>query len=259
MDNLHKPHIKFPGFTETLPYKYPKKAILPSILVAEQNRAIHGNMLLHQLAAIREQFQIDVEIETPENIVRDDVVYVEFTSEWGKELKFESLDQDSKRKHDFQLLNVKREERDIEGEIENKYTATLLVRETGISTFIEKINEYLTENIFQKDKHTGERVDTGNAKNYSLINNIQSIQLATLKAFWTDAPEIPFPNTEASIWWEVWFRKTADDVQRMARVFQNLQQVNCVIGAAELELIEHKSETDKGHCKSISTVFITVG
>ncbi|MCD6013516.1 MAG: hypothetical protein K0Q79_3378 [Flavipsychrobacter sp.] len=247
MANDPKPHLKLDdGYNQSLPYQYPRIARGPGFIVAERTRAIHGEALKAQLNAIREEFQIQRETEIPENLIRDDVVYVEFTSEWGYDLKFESLDKDTTRNTDYQLLNVRKEQRENNDQIEYRYHATVLVKENGVSSFISKVDQYLTQNIISIDRATGARTDTGNPKNYKLLNNIQVVRLATLRAFWTDAPEIPFPETDQSIWWEVWFRKTADDDVRMANVFQNLQQVGCTIGQSELELAEHRVRLVKG-------------
>ncbi len=247
MANDPKPHIKLKdGYHQNLPYQYPRAGGGSTFSVIERNRAIHGRSLMNQLTVIRQQFQIDQQTQIPENIIKDDVVYVEFTSEWGYELKFESLDKDTVRNTNYQLLNIRSEERENNGEIEYRYNATLLLKEGGVSSFIDKVNQYLTETVIKTNRETGERTDTGTPKNYPLLNNIQTIQLATLKAFWTDAPEIPFPETDESIWWEVWFRKTANDDERMSHVFQNLQQAGCNIGASELELAEHRVKLIKG-------------
>ena len=246
MANDPRPHLKLEGYNQSLPYQYPRIAFGPAFTVVDRDRAIHGRSLRNQLSAIREQFQIQNEIAVPENIIRDDVVYVEFTSEWDHELKFESLDKDSARNNSYQLLNVREEDREHDGQTEYRYHATLLLRENGVTAFISKIDHYLTRNIISTDRESGERIDTGNPQNYKLLNNIQAIQLATLRAFWTDAPEIPFPETTESIWWEVWFRKTTDDDVRMANVFQNLQHAGCSTGQSELELAEHRVRLVRG-------------
>lgn len=248
MPNDPKPHIKLNnGYYQELPYIFPKQiGGGDGFSVIERNRAIHAKLLLTQLNTLQQQFDIAKDIEVPENIVKDEIVYVEFTSEWGYELKFESLDQDSGNAKKFQLLNVIIEEREENGTREFRDHATLLLHESGVSAFIDKVNKYLTENFIKTDRDTGEKIDTGNPKNYKLLNNIQIIRLATLKAFWTDAPEISFPDTEESIWWEVWFRRTNNDNERMARVFQNLIEVGCEIGVSELQLVEHRVRLIKG-------------
>lgn len=80
MANDPRPHLKIDGYNQSLPYQYPRRVNGPSFTIVDRNRAIHGNSLKNQLNTIREQFQIQNEAEISESIVRDDVVYVEFTS-----------------------------------------------------------------------------------------------------------------------------------------------------------------------------------
>ncbi len=248
MDNQPKNHLRIDGYNENLPFKYPKEP-MGSSKIAIQNRAIHGQRLANQLDLIRQELQLDKKIELPNNIIRDDVVYVEFTSEWGFELAFKSLDKDSFSSTDFQLVNI-REERNENAQY--RYHAVVMVREGGISSFIKKINEYLNENTFKTDKDTFERIETENPKHKKLFNNINTIQKATLKAFWTDAPEISFPETEDSIWWEVWFRRTNNDRERLSNVFKNLTAIGCTIGQSELLLTEHIVRLVKGTVSQLS-------
>jgi hypothetical protein len=228
-DNNQKQHIRIEGYTQSLEYKYPNTVVISS-QIKDQNRAIHGNNILGQLQNIREQLQISSSVELPEGIVRDNAIYVEFISEWGYPLKFESLESTF-----FKILNIKRELRETDGVEEFRYTVALMMTNGGISKFIQKTEDYLNRNIINK---AGE--DTGNPKNYSLINNIQIIQRATLKSFWTDAPEIPFPDENESVWWSVWFRKASNDDENVFRVFENLIAIGAEIGPSELVFAEHR-------------------
>ncbi len=251
MDNVNKPHLKIDGFSQNLVYKYPKEGG-GSFEVAPQNRAIHGQYISKQLDAIRQQFQIDKETELSEGIIRDDAVYVEFTSEWGYELAFSSLEKDLFKDAQFQLLNVIEEKRVFAEKEQNRYHATVLLIEGGISDFIEKINLYINKNTEYTDRKTKQKIITDNPRNYKLFNNIHSIQIATLRAFWTDAPEIPFPDTEESIWWEVWFRITSDDNRRISNVVNNLENSGCIIGKSQLILTEHIVQLIKGTINQLS-------
>ncbi len=84
------PHLKFNKFHEQKNYDYPKR-IKIEFPLALRDRAIHGKALLDQLNQIREQFRIAKEEPLPQNIIRDDALYVEFYSEYNFPLNFESL------------------------------------------------------------------------------------------------------------------------------------------------------------------------
>lgn len=248
MDN--KPHIKFEGYYENLDYKYPKGGGGgDKFRQIQKDRAIHGNYLLDKVNELKKHFGID-EIENT-NLIKEDVVYIEFTSEWGYELSFDSFD-----KSGFQLLNIKSEVRENE---EYRYTLVVVVNEKAVNDFIKKINGFLKENLFKTDKVTGEKIDTGIPKNKALLNNIKNIEIATLKAFWVDEPEIPFPNKDEDIWWEVWFRKTNNNQDQLDSALFNLGINGCVIGQAKLELADHIVKLVKATAQQLSQSLFLLG
>jgi hypothetical protein len=102
-----KSHLKIDFRCLSQTYRYPKDLKIDFPLVA-RNRATHGRAIIEQLNAVREQFGIDRDQPLPENIVRDDAVYVEFFSEYNFPLKFGSLTQE-KPDPDYQILTVREE------------------------------------------------------------------------------------------------------------------------------------------------------
>lgn len=141
--NNPKKHIRVAGYFENLVYVYPGGAG-GGIEVKQQNRNIHGNRILNLLEQVRNEFAVSSEVELPVDIVRDDAIYVDFTSEWGYPLKLDSLDQD---KGSFQLLNIREEIRKEGDDTLSRSHVTLMMREGGISTFIKKVNEYLSKSF----------------------------------------------------------------------------------------------------------------
>ena len=119
---------------------------------------------------------------------------VEFESFPDIEFAFESL----AREHwGIELLNVRHEDPRI--------YATVFVPDGKLDHFERLIREYLEEN---RDK-AGVRRD-----NQRLIDAIEQIRAASLRALWTDAAE-EFPTQdEGSVWWEVWLpvRRNRDRV-----------------------------------------------
>jgi hypothetical protein len=227
------PHLKIDSFYSSKDYVYPKIGGGSEFDIVERNRNLQGNRIIQQLNRVRDQFQINRDEELPPSIVRDDVVYVEFYSEWNFPLKFESLNQDREEPL-YQILTVKKETSQRNGEEAERFRVVVMMKEGAVSTFLSKAAKYLTENT--RDKLGN---DTGKPKNEPLIANIQSIELATLKSFWSDEPEFDFPENEEVVWWEVWFRRTNDDAHRIARVIQNLQAIGAQIGEQQLQFPEH--------------------
>jgi len=232
-------HIKLNGYATSLDYQYPKGSFPSGMDISQRNRNQHGNRILNQLNAIRQQFDIPANVDLPEGIVRDNAIYVDFISEWGYKLDFKALEQD-KNEPLYQILNIREEQEDTEEGPRFRYHVTLMMTAGGVSSFIKKVGDYLTKN----SQYLGN--DTGNPRYYSLFNNIDIIQAATLKSFWSDEPEYAFPDENEEVWWEAWFRKTANDDFRIARVLENLTAVGIQIGQAELVFAEHRVRLIKG-------------
>ncbi len=229
-DNL--PHLKVDGFFNSRDYTYPA-TVVGDVDLVQRNRNQHGNRIIQQLNSIRDQFQIDRDQPQAANIVRDDAVYVEFVSEWGYELPFNSFHSDSGDEPKYQLLNIRKETAEIQGEQKVRYRVAVMMREGGVSKFLNHAGKYLVENT--KDR---QGLDTGLPKYRDLFSNIADIALATLRAFWVDAPEIPFPNDHDLLWWEVWFRRS-EDPAKIQRVTNNLAAIGAQIGIQRLEFPEH--------------------
>ncbi|MFK7757093.1 MAG: S8 family peptidase [Flavobacteriales bacterium] len=221
-------HIKIEGYSQTADYKSPKGN--PILSPKPRNRDQHGNKINDHLKRIKEQFDSLKEIELPEGIVRDDAIYVEFISDIDFALAFDSFHSDAEN-YKYQLLNIREEI------IENnsRYRVNVLLTEGGISHFIKKAQEYINENLIRKGS------DTGKPKNNTLISNIESIQLATLEAFWTEPNQNPFPEENEEVWWEVWFRRKrgVDKGSEYDKIIQQLGAVNAQISNQVLYFPEH--------------------
>ena len=240
------PHLKVDSFCQNRNYNYPKDVIVKFPL-APRNRALHGNALLEQLESIRQQFQIADQEELPANIVRDDALYVEFHSEIGFPLKFDSLSQNRDKPH-FQLLTVKEEIFQENGGERKRYRVAVMMRQGGVSEFIKKVTTYLNENSKDRDGN-----HTDKPRYADLIANIASIQLATLESFWTDAPELTFPEPDTVVWWEVWFRRTNDDDAKLARVRDNLTAIGAQLSPQTLDFPEHRVMLVKASARQLSS------
>lgn len=227
-ENQKLPHLKFDSYFEPITYKYPKKLLIDFPQV-QRDRAIHGNALLEQLNNISARFEIAQEEPLEANIVKDEAMYVEFISEFNFPLKFESRTQESDNPQ-YQILNIKEEKLNSESDAPTRFRVVVMMKQGGISAFIKKVTQYLNETI--KDRE-GNLTDI--PKNSPLLNNIASIPLATLESFWSDKPEIQFPNSGESVWWEVWFRRTKNDGVRLENVYHNLREIGAEHSGNALE------------------------
>jgi len=240
-DNFNKNHIHIgENYTSSEQYKYPKGVVIPKKIV-QRNRQLHGSKIKKQLEQVKEDFNLRKEIELPENIIRDDSIPVAFISEWDYPLKFEQLNQNTDNPK-YQILNIKKE---VDGE-RHRYNVLMMLTEGGISHFLGKVESYLNENT----KNKGVVTDTPKAN--ELIANLETIRLATLKAFWTDEQEIPFPNENEEVWWEAWFMKTNINEIKLEDVKNNLEIFDVEMSETMLEFPEHYVKLIKGTSQQLS-------
>ncbi|MBD3329417.1 S8 family serine peptidase [Candidatus Dojkabacteria bacterium] len=234
-------HIKIEGYSQTNEYVSPKRGNSPPIKI--QNRRVHGSKIREHINRIKEQFDSLKEVDLPDGIIRDDAIYVEFISDYNFEPAFDSLISDAAAPK-FQLLNIKKETTE-EG---SRYRVNVMLTEGGISHFLTKVNEYISENT----KYKGEETQT--PKNNRLISNIESIQLATLEAFWTEPSENPFPEENQVVWWEVWFRKKkgVEPSSEDDKIASQLRLVNAQISEQALIFPEHFIKLVKASPRQLS-------
>lgn len=237
----NKPHILFEKNFEKNPYNTPKNNPIsdPPII---RDRA-YGNYLLKKLEKIQQKFNIELNENT--SLIKDNCIYIEFKSEWGTKLDFDKFDKDGVRinKTLFQLLKTEEEERVIDEQKEFRYSLLVVVNESGVSEFIKKIKEFLNP---AKDSISG------NFSNQALLNNICNIEVATLKSFWVDEPEIKFPEDNENIWWEIWFRKSENYNEKLKDVYDNLKNIGCQIGQSQIVLTEYIVKLVKGTSNQLS-------
>lgn len=230
------PHIKLRGYNTEEVYQYPR-TIRVDFPTADRNRAIHGALIFRQLDNLRERFEQIRDEPLDANLVRDDAIYVEFISEWDFSLSFDSLHSDRPRPN-YQIVRTTKEF-DGNNPPSFRFRTLVMLTKGGISHFISHVKEYLNpERDLIRTDDLGEVVGT-NPKHNKLFANLENIQIATLKAFWTDNQN-NFPNDLNEVrWWEVWFRRTDDDQARFQRVSSNLITIGAAIGQSQLIFPEH--------------------
>lgn len=255
-----KPHIKLESYTESNTFRYAGPNFLNSKEKQVRDRNYHGKMLLDQINAIKEHFDLIDDAAINTTLIKDDVVYVQFSSDWGYTLDFDKFDKDGFRanKKIFQLLNIRCEEVEFDGEKRFRYHVLVVINRLGVSEFINKIQLFLTTNTTRINKETRQREITDVPSHSDLLNNIEIIRIATLRAFWVDEPEIPFPADDQNVWWEVWFRKTRTDADTLDNVIYNLTLHECQIGMETLELTEHIVKLVKGTAVQLSRALLAL-
>ena len=163
------------------------------------NRAVHARQLTVALNRAVEQAAVGERQEAQAERARTGIL-VSFRAPPGVELNLKSLE--NKRAgievRDVILSAGQDEQAFVE-------TATVFIPQEGVVHFLNKFEQYATE----ETRH-------GHPKNRDLVDRISAIYLATLRALWTDAHE-DFPADDTPIWWEVWLRRdgAGQEVQRL--------------------------------------------
>ena len=182
-ENDQRPHLILQGITETDRFTSPRQ-IVPSPVVPNRDRPQHAASLRHALEDV--QVAANTARQAQEVLGLDDDLglRVEFEGFPDVELAFESL---ARERMGIELLNVRREGQ--------RTLATVFVPDGRLTHFEKLIREYAEE----RKSRSGRRQD-----HRDLINAIQSIRVASLRALWTDDADA-FPTSEDEIlWWEVW-------------------------------------------------------
>jgi hypothetical protein len=118
-------------------------------------------------------------------------VYIEFESAINFELAFDSFED---KAGNYRLASCKAIFiDDIDGSKSIIFKIAVYLNKKAVSNFLSKVEKYLSE-----------ETKAGRPKNQNLIANIENIKAATLESFWQE-PEIHFPTSNVSVWWEVWF------------------------------------------------------
>jgi hypothetical protein len=183
-------HLLITGTSTTEPYTSPASGG-KTFRVPQRQRQTHGQRLLRQFDAIREQAQTSIAEQRAYGIDAQNGIYLQFESDPDFELKIESLEA---RPSGIELLSVHR--------VENRTLATVFVPEGKLDILVNKFIDYLNP---EKDSPKGK------PRNEDLVASIASISKAALEALWTDTPET-MPDKGEVIWWEVWLRATEDPV-----------------------------------------------
>ncbi len=179
-------HFLLTGVTETEPFRSRGMGQRPEVPVRDRQQ--HGGRLRAQLALVQESSDSAIALQQNSGMSEGLGISVEFESFPGIDLAFESLARD---KSGIELLNVRRDDSHAEGEV---IQATVFIPDGKLSHFENIITDYLEYKVDSRGHPRDNR---------KLIDAIQQIRSATLRALWTDTSEFPSED-EGHMWWEVW-------------------------------------------------------
>jgi len=178
-----KRHFILEHLAKSESFKKPQSPI-PKSAPPERDRQRHGWSLLQQVRGLESDMATARQAQTASGMEGGFGLSIEFESFPDVEMAFASLARDRSR---IELLNVRREN--------GKTFATVFVPDGKLSHFEKLILAYIEEKCDKAGKPRDNR---------NLVDSIQAIRTATLKALWTDDLSV-FPSTDEDFfWWEVW-------------------------------------------------------
>ena len=174
-----------------------------------RNRQAHAEYLQRKFDAARvDDTNVKQQMEAISLPARSGI-YLEFASAPNYDLVSKSLED---QKAGIRLLNI----RQVKTEDNQEQTfATIYIPHGKENRLLEKLHKYATEEL-----------RNGKPKNDTLFRSIENINVALLKALWTDRYE-DFP-TDHNDWYEVWIRTsvTEDIVNQHNRFIDSLQSLD---------------------------------
>lgn len=184
----------------------------------ELNRAQHGASLQLQLQAIEAASQAALAKQKEIGLESGLGLQIQFRSQPDVALAFENLHNETRH---IELLSI---------HTKGEYTyANVFVPDGGLGHFEKYVTEYLDE---KKDKN-------GKARDHkTLLNTIESIRTAELRALWTDEPGLLPENPDEAFWWEVWLPVRGQREQVMADFRKLAALTGCEVGDGHVDFPE---------------------
>ncbi len=201
------------GFTaKTTPVK--QKAI------PAQPRLQHGASLQEQIEELKPAAAEAVRVQKELQLESGLGLQIQFTSQPDVALAFESLANATKK---IELLSVREEG--------NRTLANVFVPDGGFAHFEQYVADYLAE----KKGSKGQALD-----HRKLLDAIESIRAAEIRALWTDALELLPADPAAAFWWEVWLPvRGAGQRQAVVEDFKKLARLaECVVSDKQVNFPE---------------------
>jgi hypothetical protein len=190
----------------------------PPSTIPELPRAQHGASLHTQLQALQPIAEQAATRQTEMGLEGDLGLQIQFQSQPGIELAFESLANEVQH---IELLSIREE---------GEYTyANVFVPDGKLVHFERYVTEYLEE---KKDKN-GKPMD-----HRPLLDAIESIRAAELRALWTDDPALLPANPEEIFWWEVWLPERDNREQVVADFRKLAEAVGCTVSNSRVDFPE---------------------
>ena len=204
-------HFLLKGVTETEPFR--TRGMGQRGEVPVRNRQQHSSVLREQLAEVQASSDSEVTIQRDSGISEGLGIRVEFESFPGVDLAFERL---ARERSGIEVLNVRRDDAHAEGEVTQ---ATVFVPDGKLTHFEDLVRDYVDQKVDARGRPRDNR---------GLVDAIQRIRAATLRALWTDTSQFPSED-EGPLWWEVWLPARKDRLASLSSFRDRVQPNGQVI------------------------------
>ncbi len=212
-DGLNR-HFILDGITETEAYRYTGSGGGSRPGTPGRDRVRHGQALQRQIDQLRSVAEAARDAQQAIGMDEGVGLQVEFESFPDIELVFESL---ARERSGIELLNVRHEG--------DRTSATVFVPDGKLDHFEGLIRDYLTE---RRDR-------AGRSRDHQrLIDAIQEIRAASLRALWTDDTELYPASIEGRVWWEVWLPRSRSRQATVATFRERAAAQGIDVAAGEL-------------------------
>lgn len=181
-------------------------------------RQQHGASLRGQIESLKSAATLAVQSQRELQLESGLGLQIQFSSQPDVGLAFESLANETKK---IELLSVRDEG--------NQTFANVFVPDGKLAHFEEYIVDYLEEKKNSRGRAHDHR---------KLLDAIESIRAAGIRALWTDDPQLLPNDPTAVFWWEVWLpvrgqrQAVVEDFKKLARLAE------CVVSDKQVNFPE---------------------
>lgn len=198
-------HLRLEGRTEARPYTSPQSGGGGAFERPPRDRALHA-------AELKKQFDAMCAAAGQLGLTGSDLVQVTYLLQPHALEQVKSLE---RLKSGICLLNVVSNDQLV------RATVGVPLNKLGIVESI--LTKYATDPNSKRPKHQ------------DLVENIDSIHLATIEDHWTDS--LPFPASDEVIWWEVWLHESTSADR--AKTWRAFTQATTAVGMRHRERTVH--------------------
>lgn len=231
-----RPHFVLSNTSETKPFTAYGGGDQP--YVPELPRAQHGASLQAQLQTLKPIAEQAAAVQHNMGLDGGVGLQIQFQSQPGIALAFESLANDTQH---IELLSIR--------EVGDYTYANVFVPDGKLAHFERYVAEYLEE----KKNKNGDPID-----HKALLNTIESIRAAELRALWMDDIELLPQNPDEAFWWEVWLPErgnrevVVEDFRKLAAA------VGCSVSKGRVDFPERTVVMMRGSERQFSQTVMTL-